>query len=358
MPANPAGQSEMRVGVYYNNRDVRVEKRPRPEVGPGELLLKVEASGICGTDVLEWYRIHRAPLILGHEVAGTIEEVGSGPGDGQHDAGPRYSVGDRIAAAHHVPCQTCRYCLSGHATVCETLRTTNFDPGGFAEYVRLPAINVDRGVYPLPGSVSFEEATFIEPLACVVRGQKAARFSPGQTVLVIGSGMAGLLHIQLAAALGAGTIAAVDVSDYKLEAARRVGADFAWRATDDIPKLLREVNSGRLADQVVICAGAGSVIGQALSCVERGGTVLFFAATKDAVKIDIPVNDLFWRTEITLTSSYAGDRADHATALDLIAAKRVKVADLITHRLSLNEIQRGFDLIADGGESIKVIVVP
>jgi L-iditol 2-dehydrogenase len=171
----------VRVAVYYNNRDVRLEEMPRPRIGPGELLVKVIASGICGSDVMEWYRIKKAPRVLGHEIAGDIVEVGEGV--------TRYEVGDRVFVSHHVPCNTCRYCLSGQHTVCETLHTTNYDPGGFAEFLRVPAINVDRGVWVLPDDVSFEEGVFIEPLGCVVRAQRVARVQPGQTVLVQGSGM-------------------------------------------------------------------------------------------------------------------------------------------------------------------------
>ncbi|HEB12266.1 MAG TPA: alcohol dehydrogenase [Actinobacteria bacterium] len=340
----------MRVAMYYNNNDVRLEEMPTPKIGPGELLLRIEASGICGTDVLEWYRIHKAPLVLGHEVAGTVADVGSGV--------VGYKKGDRIAAAHHVSCQTCHYCLSGHETVCETLRQTNFEPGGFAEYVRLPAINVDRGIYRLPDDVSFEEATFIEPLACVYRGQRLAGFKPGQSVLIIGSGMSGLLHLQLATALGAGLIVAVDIVEYKLDAAMRLGANLALNATEDVPKRLRNINDGRLADLVIIAAGATQAIPQALASVERGGKILFFAATKDPVGIDPPVNDLFWRNEITLLSSYAGSRADHATALELIEMGRVPVADMISHRLSLSEAKDGFRYVAESTESIKVIIEP
>ncbi|MEW6187388.1 MAG: alcohol dehydrogenase catalytic domain-containing protein, partial [Thermodesulfobacteriota bacterium] len=142
----------MRVAMYYNNKDIRLEEMPQPAIGPDEVLVRIEAGGICGSDVLEWYRIHKAPLVLGHEVAGRIWEVG-------HQV-KKYKVGDRVAASHHVPCNTCFYCLSGHPTVCDTLRSTNFDPGGFAEFVRLPSINVDRGIYRLPDSLSYEDATF------------------------------------------------------------------------------------------------------------------------------------------------------------------------------------------------------
>jgi len=340
----------MHVAMYYSNRDVRLEEMPTPQIGPGEVLMKVEASGICGTDLLEWYRRHKAPLVLGHEVAGVIDAVGQGV---EH-----YEIGERICAAHHVPCNTCHYCLSGHHTVCDTLRQTNFDPGGFAEYVRLPRINVDRGIFPLPDEVSFEQATFVEPLACVLRGQRLARLQPGQSVLVVGSGVAGLLHIQLARASGACSIVATDVVDYRLEAARKFGADVAVQAKEYTPAYLREAADGRLADLVVISSGATSAISQALESVERGGTVLFFAPTEPGVSVPISVNDLFWRNEIMLTSSYGGSPADYAAALDLIQAGKIRVRDMITHRLGLAETGLGFQLVARAQDSLKVIIEP
>ncbi|MDH4068201.1 MAG: zinc-dependent dehydrogenase [Dehalococcoidia bacterium] len=340
----------MRIAMYYSNRDVRLEEMPVPQIGPGEVLMRVEASGICGTDLLEWYRLHKAPLVLGHEVAGVVAAVGKGV--------KPYKVGDRICAAHHVPCNTCHYCLSGHHTVCDTLRRTNFDPGGFAEYLRLPRINVEQGIFPLPDIVSFEEATFVEPLACVLRGQRLARLQPGQTVLVIGSGVAGLLHIQLARASGAGRIIATDIVDYRLEAARKFGADAAIQAREYSPDYLRGVADGRLADLVVICSGAQSAINEALGSVERGGTVLFFAPTEPGASVPISVNDLFWRNETTLTSSYGGSPADYAAALELIQAGKIRVREMITHRLGLAETGLGFQLVARAQDSLKVIIEP
>ncbi|MFH1269508.1 MAG: zinc-dependent dehydrogenase [Candidatus Omnitrophota bacterium] len=340
----------MRVATYHNNHDIRIEQMPKPKAGPGELLMRVEASGICGSDVMEWYRINRTPLVLGHEIAGTIEEVGEGLED--------YKKGDRVACAHHVPCGKCHYCLSGHETVCETLRRTNFDPGGFCEYSRLPEINVDYGVFPLPDTVSFEEATFIEPLACVIRGQRIAGFRKGINVLVIGSGIAGLLHIHLARINGAKAIISTDISDYRLQAARRFGADTSINAKEYSAGAFRSLNAGRLADLVIVTAGAPSAIKQALESVERGGTVLFFAPTDKDKDILIPFNELFWRTEITLTSSYAGSPLDYKEALDLIAKRKLNISDMITHRLNLSEIGLGFKLVAEAQESIKVIIYP
>lgn len=340
----------MRVAVWYNNRDVRLEERPVPRIGAGEVLVRIIASGICGSDVMEWYRIDRAPLILGHEIAGEVAAVGKGV--------EKYRVGDRVAVAHHVPCNTCHYCLNGNHTACETLRRTNFDPGGFVEYVRLPAINVDRGIFPLPDDMSFEEATFIEPLACVLRGQRKAGIKPGQSVLVIGSGISGLLHIKLARAMGAERIVAVDINEYRLKAAEKFGADTVFSADKYSPERLREINSGYLADAAIVCTGAVAAVAQALASVERGGVVLFFAPTGPGVTVPLSINDVFWRTDVTLTTSYAGSPADYSSALELILSRRVPVKDMITHRLKLAETGLGFKLVAEARESIKVIILP
>lgn len=340
----------MRVAMYYSNKDIRIEEIPTPKIGRGELLVRIEASGICGSDVMEWYRIKKAPLVLGHEIAGEVVEVG----EGIH----RYKKGDRVVASHHVPCNTCRFCLRGHHTVCDTLRRTNFDPGGFAEYVRLPAINVDRGVYLIPHGVSFEEASFAEPLACVWRAQETAGIGPGDTVVVIGSGIAGLLHIQLACALGATRVVATDISEDRLRVAKRFGADATIHAKEDIVSEVRRINDGWLADKVLVCTGAVSANLQALQLVERGGTVLFFAPTDPGVTVPVSINDLFFRNDVVLMTSYAGSPADHVTALELIRAHRVRVSEMISHRLSLAETGKGFKLVAEARDSIKVIVEP
>ena len=340
----------MRVARWYSNRDVRIEETPVPQIGPGELLVKVKACGICGSDVMEWYRLDRAPLVLGHEIGGQIVEVGEGV--------ERYHEGDRISAAHHVPCNTCHYCLSGHHTVSDTLRQTNFYPGGLAEYIRLPAINVDRGVFLLPDDMSYEDATFIEPVACVLRGLRKANIQPGDSVLVIGSGIAGLLYVQLARTLGAGRVVATDINDFRLKTAKQLGADATIHADEDVPALLRQTNQGLLADLVVVCTGAESAIDQALKSIERNGTILFFAPTAPGVSIPLSINELFWRNDITLTTSYAASPADYQTALELVRAGSIQIQRMITHRLPLGETGQGFQLVAEAKESVKVIIEP
>lgn len=339
----------MRVAMYYSNNDVRIEDMPKPKAGPGEMVMRVEASGICGSDVMEWYRVDRVPLVLGHEVSGVVDEVGKGV--------KCYKKGDRIVAAHHVPCGKCRYCTTGHETVCETIRKTAFHPGGFSEYIRLPEINVKKGVFRIPEGVSFEEATFTEPLACVLRGQRMTGVKKGDAVLIIGSGVSGVIHIALAKFRGAKVIA-TDISDFRLAAAKKFGADEVINGGHDVPGNIAELTNGVLADVVIVCAGAPKAIEDALKSVRRGGTILFFAATNKGVTIPFSINQTFWRTEVTLTSSYAGSPKEHEEALKLIKSKKLKLKEMITHRLPLSETGEGFRLVSSAKDSIKIIITP
>jgi L-iditol 2-dehydrogenase len=311
-------------------------------------LVRIWASGICGSDLMEWYRVQKAPLVLGHEVAGEVARAG--------DRTP-YRPGDRVVVSHHVPCNECRYCLSGHHSVCDTLRQTHFDPGGFAEYVRVPKINVDLGIYRLPTEISFEEGSFIEPLGCVVRAQKWVRLQPGQTVLVIGSGISGLLHIQLARVNGAALVVATDINAFRLRAAEDLGAHMALASDENLIPRLKLANEGRLADLVIVCTGAMPAVKQALRAVERGGTILFFAPTAAGTDVSIPLFE-YWRNEITVTTSYAASPDDMSRALELIQARQIRVREMITHRLCLAEAGRGFQLMENGQESIKIILEP
>jgi L-iditol 2-dehydrogenase len=237
------------------------------------------------------------------------------------------------------------------------LRTTHFDPGGFAEYVRVPPVNVELGTLRLPESMTFDEGSFIEPLACVVRAQRFARVSPGQTILVIGSGISGLLHIQLARARQADLIVATDISDFRLAAAKRFGANETLDSSEDVPQRLRDLNGGRPADVVIVCTGAMPAVRQAVKCVDRGGVLLFFAPTAAGVDVPIPLFD-FWRDEISVVTSYAGSGDDLSESLELICTRQVRVAEMISHRLPLDQTGRGFELAAAGQDAIKVIIDP
>jgi len=339
----------MRAAVYYNNKDIRVEEIPKPKIGPKEILVKIVASGICGSDVMEWYRIKKAPRILGHEIAGEIVDVG------QNIA--QYKKGDRVFVSHHVPCNECRYCQAGYHTVCDTLKSTNFDPGGFAQFVRVPEINVRFGTFILPDEVSFDEGTFVEPLGCVIRGQRFAGIKEGDTVLVIGSGISGLLHIQLARIKGAHKIIATDIVQYRLDAAKRFGADVAINAKDDVPQILKKANNDRLADVVIVCTAALEAFDQAFQSLDRGGTLLLFAPTAPDVRVPLPLFDVYFKG-VKIVFSYAAVTQDIEEAIALLKHKKINVGDMITNRFDLKEIQKGFDLVAKADASIKVIIHP
>jgi L-iditol 2-dehydrogenase len=298
---------------------------------------------------MEWYRRPKAPLVLGHEIAGTVEAAGKGLSG--------LAPGDRVVVTHHVPCNTCRACLGGHWSACDTLRSTKLDPGGFCEFARVPALQADRGTLRIPEGVSFEEATFVEPLACVLHGLSRAAFRPGASVAVLGSGITGLLFVALARALGAGPVFATDVVPWRREAALRFGADAAIPADDDVPARLREANDGRGADLVAVCTAALPALRQGMEAAGRGATVLFFAPTEPGIEVPVPLWPL-WRDDVTLTTAYAGAPRDLVAALDLLRSRRVPVSGMITHRLPLDRAAEGFRLVAAGRESIKVVLFP
>ncbi|MDD1745897.1 MAG: alcohol dehydrogenase catalytic domain-containing protein [Candidatus Methanoperedens sp.] len=323
----------MKTAVYYNNNDIRIEERPKPEINHGEILVKMRASGICGTDLMEWYRIKKAPRVLGHEMSGDIVESRS----------DKFKEGQRVFVSHHVPCNECRYCLSGNHTACEMLHKGNYDPGGFSEFVRVPGINVENGTYVLPDDVSYEEGTMIEPLACVVRAQRIIGLSEGQTVLVMGSGVSGLLNIKIAKLKKAHVIA-TDIIEYRLNMAKECGADEVFNAN---------VELNVKADRIIMCTGAMPAFDAAFRYIDRKGIIMLFAIPNK--NISIPVED-FWRNELGIVSSYGAAPVDLEEALGLISDGRIDVSDMITHRLKLEDIQKGFKIAGEAKDSLKVVL--
>ena len=339
----------MLAAVYHTNSDVRIEEFPRPEPGEGEILIRIRASGICGSDLMEWYRVPRAPLVLGHEVAGEVVETGPGVS--------RFREGDRVVATHHVPCEDCRYCRTGRHTNCPMIRKSGFDPGGFSEYVRVAPPNVERGVFHLPDSVSFEEGSFTEPLGCVTRAVRAAGLERGESVTILGSGTAGLLCLQYVLHLGAGPVFATDSNEYKLRKAMEFGAARAFSPGDDIASLVKENNSGYLSDMVIVCTGARAAIKSAFELVSPSGKILFFAPSDPEFTLDFSFNEYWW-SGARIVSSYAAAPGDLEDALSLIEKGAVDVEKMITHRFPLRDIREGFALAANPEESLKIMVNP
>jgi L-iditol 2-dehydrogenase len=335
----------MKVAKWYNNQDIRIEDVPTPRPGPDEMLVKVISCGICGSDIVEWYRLPRAPLVPGHEIGAEVVEVGQ--------AVKKFNPGDRVFVAPKVPCMQCEYCKNGHYPACTNIKERL--PGGFAEYVLVPNTLVANGAYRLPDSISYDQSTFIEPLACVVRAQRLAGVQQGQTVMVFGCGMSGLLHIKLAKAENCQVIA-TDVNARRLELAAGLNAEITIDATENVAERLLYAND-RKADVVILCTSAMSAVDQAWKCVDKGGVIVFFAVPGPDRQISIPLND-FWTKEIKILTSYYCGPPDIIDAIDLIESETVKVDDMITHRLPLKDVTRGFQLVLDGTESIKVIINP
>ena len=335
----------MKVSMWYNNKDIRIEKAPTPKPGQKEILVKIISCGICGSDIVEWYRLPRAPLVQGHEIGGEVVEVGGSV--------KSFRPGDRVFVAPKVPCMECYYCKNEHYPVCSNIKDRM--PGGFAEYVLVPESLVENGTYLLPDSVTCDQSTFIEPLACVVRAQRLAGVKEDQTVMVIGCGMSGLLHIKLAKTKKC-RIITTDINEKRLEFAKKIGADFTINAKEDVPERLIAENRKK-ADVVILCSSAISAVEQAWKCVDKGGVMVFFAVPGPDKKVTVPIND-FWTQEIRIITSYYCGPPDIVDAIKLIESGEIEVDDMITHKLPLKDTAEGFQLVMDGNESLKVIIKP
>jgi len=331
--------------MWYSNKDIRIEEAPTPKPGPEEILVKIISCGICGSDIVEWYRLPRAPLVQGHEIGGEIVEVGGSV--------KNFRPGDRVFVAPKVPCMECYYCKNEHYPVCSNIKDRM--PGGFAEYVLVPESLVENGTYLLPNNVTCDQSTFIEPLACVVRAQRLAGVKNDQTAMVIGCGMSGLLHIKLAKAKKC-RIIATDINEKRLEFAKKIGADFTINAKEDVPERLIAENRKK-ADVVILCSSAISAVEQAWKCVDKGGVMVFFAVPGPDKVVTIPIN-YFWTKEIRIITSYYCGPPDIVDAIKLIESGEIEVDDMITHILPLKDTAEGFQLVMDGNESLKVIIKP
>jgi L-iditol 2-dehydrogenase len=339
----------MRAAVYYANADVRVEERPIPRIGPGEVLVKTEACGLCGGEAMEWYLAPRAPKILGHEPAGVIVEVGEGVAD--------FAVGDRVFVHHHVPCHTCRDCQRGAPTYCATYSKTHIDPGGFADYFRVPAENVPE-MLRLPDHVSFEEACVIEPMSDCLYGLQTLRVVSGDTIAVQGAGFMGLCFVQLARLYPFARIVALDFSDWRLERARELGATHTINPRrEDAPAALRDINDGRLADAVVSTAPSAKAWEAALDLVGTGGTLHVNAPPHPDDRVQVDPNRLYFNG-ITINNAYSSTQVETTAVLEFIAAGRVDARSLVTHRFGFDGVAEGIDLIVQAGESIKSVIIP
>ena len=338
----------MRVVEYHANDDIRIVEQPTPEIGPGELLIQMYACGICASDVMEWYMRPRAPLYPGHEPVGTVVAVGAGV--------QQFVPGQRVFFHHHVPCMICRFCQRGSFSQCATFRRTRLYPGGLAEYVRVPAQNVQLDVLPLPDDLSFEAATLIEPLACCIRGIQRANIQPGDSVFVLGSGSNGLMLAQLARQRGTIRVMIADPVAYRRQRALEAGIDRAF--DPQIRPLLDQIleaNDGFKPDVVIVTPSHISAMKQGIDLAGPGATVLLFAPSPPTEELAITPNHLFFQ-EITLRTSYSAGPYETRQALALLQSGRIRPETVITHRFALQDAAEAFRLVARPGDALKVVI--
>jgi L-iditol 2-dehydrogenase len=339
----------MKTAVYYSLDDIIVREMPKPKIRSDEILVEMKACGICGSDLMEWYLKNRAPLVLGHEPAGVIVEVGDKVED--------FKPGERVFVHHHVACLTCHHCLRGDYTMCERFRRTHIHPGGFSEYFRVPAPNLQIDTLKIPDNVSFEEATLTEPVACCVRALTRCKVQPGDTVVIIGAGSSGIIHAMLSRSLGASQIIVSDLVKYRLEAAKRFGADLAINPrSESLVEKVKEVTGGIGADLVVVTAPSVKALLEGIDVCRKGGTVCLFAPTSSDEYMQVSPHKLFF-SEIKLIPSYSTSHIETRTALKLIGSGRIKAKELITHRFPLSRIEDAFKTAAKDKKCLKVVVL-
>ncbi len=334
----------MKAVVYHSHDDIRVEQCPLPTISDHELLVRVHGCGLCGSDILKIVQRAASPVVLGHELTGTIVERGS--------AVEQFETGQRVVVAHHVPCGECHYCRHHNYSMCPAFKASNIDPCGLAEYIRVPAEHVRHTTLQLSETLSAEEGSFTEPLACCVRAVRRTPLAQDDTVVIVGLGSIGLLMLQAVKALGkrAGQmirVYGVDLVPERLQLARELGADDVWLAPEHeqgLRELLLPITEGRGADCAFITTAGTRPFVQALAGLRKGGVVQIFAAHTGMIPISI---EQIYQQEQSILSTYSSSPEDLRIALDLLTQGEVRVARLISHRLPLERFHEGVQLMRE-----------
>jgi len=339
----------MKAAVYYSPKDIRIDNLPEPKIGADEILVEMRACGVCGSDLMEWYLKNRIPIVLGHEPTGVVAEAG--------EQVKGFEVGDRVFVHHHVACLVCHYCTRGDYTMCEEFGRTHIQPGGFSEYFMVPASNVKIDTLKIPDSLSFEEATLIEPIACCIRALGKCNIQTGDTVVIIGAGPSGIIHLMLSRCFGARQVIVSDLIDYRLVAAKGFGADFTVNPGEgSLMERVKEVTDGRGADLVVVTAPNVKAFADGIKACRRGGTVCLFAPVQPKEQVKMSPHRLFF-SEITVVPSYSTSHVETRMALRMLSSGRINVEGLITHVFPLSRIMDAYETAAEGKECLKVVVV-
>jgi L-iditol 2-dehydrogenase len=338
----------MKVARLYDYLDVRIEEEEPPVAGPHEALVRMRACGICSGDVVAWYIRKKAPLVFGHEPAGEIAAVGSEVRN--------FRVGQRVFVHHHAPCLNCPACARGEFVQCPVWKQTQIRPGGMAEYFLVPQVNLENDTLLLPDSVSYEDAALIEPAACVVKSLRRAGNLHGATVVVIGLGVMGQLHILLAREAGAARVLGADLVEDRCRHARGLGADEVINAAQvDLARAVHAATGERGADVVIAGPATVQALEIGLRCVARGGTVVQFMGTPPGAKLELDTFDYYFR-EVRLIPSYSCGPPDTREALRLIERGVISAKHVVTHRFTLEEAGKAYEHAATNTSAIKTLV--
>ena len=334
----------MKAALYYGPDDIRLEDVAVPEIGAGEVLIKIKACGLCGTDLHKiLQKTVPAGTVLGHEIAGEIVKTGGGV--------KNFSEGDRVVVAHHVPCFVCSLCRKGHHSLCPEFKKLNIDPGGFCEYVRILPASVQNAMFKIPDGLSFEVASLCEPLACCLRAVRK-KIQAHDVVTVIGAGPIGIMHVQLAKALGAGKVFSADVSQWRRESALKFGADLVFDPRDE--KGAAKIEK---SDIVIIAAGNPAACLTGFQLVKPGGTIILFAENPPGTTLPFDPNQ-FYHKELTILGAYSSSPVELKLAFEMLVSGKVQLSNLVTHKFPLNRIPEAVNTMRLAQDSLKIVIIP
>ena len=340
----------MKASVCYKQNDLRTEDLPIPEISDNEVLIKMLACGLCGTDIqkIRGNTVNK-PTVLGHEVVGKIVKKGKNVS--------KFEIGDRVITAIHVPCFTCHYCNKGHYTICEQFRTNNIDPGGFAEFIRIPELHLNHLTHKVSNNVTDEEATLIEPIACCLHGLKQADIRPNDSVLIMGAGTIGILHAQLAKIKGANKVIVSDMSKFKLQKALNVGCDYAINIKEkNIIDEVNKITDGQGVDVIVIAAGVSSLVADAVNMVRRAGKIIVFSGFDKNKLVTLDVSR-FFKDEISIIGTYSVTPYEFPEALDLLEKRKLNTKEMITHVYPLNKLSEAIDISTNPEQPVLKVII-
>ena len=329
---------------------ISVEETKSPDLCDGDILVKMEACGICGSDLEKVFGQYGQPSMrLGHEPAGIVLEVGPGVTE--------FKKGDRVFTHHHVPCYDCHFCKHGNETMCQKYYETNLSPCGLSEEFVVPEWNVSHGgVLKISDSLTFEEAAMIEPLACCVRAWSKYSYHQGDSAAIFGVGPTGMMHVMIAQAKKFSKIFCFDVNDFRLNFAKKFNVTDSINSTDENRKQkVLDHTENRGVDVAIVATSSLKALADAIDMVRKGGTVMMFGVPSKGAKMDLDMNKIYSK-EITLVTSYAASDKDTAEALSLIESSQIDVKQLITHTYSISDSQKAFDHARSGENAMKIII--